>query len=62
MPQYRITSGSFREPDDSIKGTGDTIEMGEDVAALHPTRLQLLPDAQAVEKTPLDMPTLQVKD
>lgn len=48
MPRYRITSGTFREPDDTIKGAGDEIEMGEDIARQHPNSLVLI-DVPAAE-------------
>lgn len=40
MPKYAITSGTFRDHDDTIKGPGDTIELPEELASQHATRLQ----------------------
>lgn len=56
MPRYRITSGTFRDSDDSTKCAGQTIELGEDIARLHAAQLQPVPvpaeakaDAQAAQ-------------
>lgn len=51
MPQFLILSGTFREPDDTVKGPGDTIELGEDIARLHAGKLQPV-DAQPVAAEP----------
>ncbi len=40
MNAYLIISGSFRMDDGSTKQTGETIELTDDVAALHPEKLQ----------------------
>lgn len=42
MPLYRITSGTFREPDDSIKCPGDEIEVEESFAKQHGESLVLI--------------------
>ena len=46
MPHYRITAGSFRDHDDTVKTAGEEIEMGEDIAQQHPGKLQRI-DAPA---------------
>ncbi len=47
MKTYLITSGSFRLDDGSVKHAGETIELHDDVAALHAPQLQLQAQAQA---------------
>ncbi len=42
MPFYRITSGTFREPDDSIKGPDDEIQVDEAFAKQHAESLVLI--------------------
>lgn len=52
MPHYRITAGSFRDTDNSIKTAGDTIELPPEVAAAHADKVQLLdpqPGAEPVQ-------------
>ena len=45
--KYRIKPGaSFRDSDDSIKTGGQTIELSQDVAALHADKVEPL-DAEA---------------
>jgi hypothetical protein len=51
MPRYRITSGTFRDSDDSVKGVGDEIEMGEDIARQHAGSLELLDAPAPVAET-----------
>jgi hypothetical protein len=48
MPTYRIRSGfRFLDSDNSIKTGGDLIELGIDVAAAHPEKLDPVdPDEQ----------------
>lgn len=45
MPRYRILPGhSFVDSDGSVKGGGQSIELGDDIAAQHPDKLQLQPE------------------
>lgn len=50
MPWYLIKNGTFRDSDDTIKGPGDRIELGEDVAARHPGQVEL--EKPAEQETP----------
>lgn len=47
MPHYRILSGTFRLDDGTLASPGDTIELGDDVAAQHPDKVALLPEPAA---------------
>lgn len=40
MKTYTITSGSFRLDDGTLKQAGETVELHDDVAALHAGKLQ----------------------
>lgn len=43
MPLYRIRPGhSFRLPDGSVQTGGAVIELGTDVAAVHPSAVELI--------------------
>lgn len=42
-PAYIVTDGAFDGPDGKPVGEGGTIELDEDVARLHPTRLRPAP-------------------
>jgi hypothetical protein len=51
MKTYLITNGSFRMPDGSLKHTGETIELDDDVAQLHAEQLQVAePEQQPAEQ------------
>lgn len=50
MPRYRITNGSFRLDAGNLAGPGDTIELGEDIAAQHPDKVTLV--IESSEPTP----------
>jgi hypothetical protein len=52
MPRYRITSGTFRDADDTVKGVGAEIEMGEDIARQHASSLELLDAPAPAPETP----------
>jgi len=45
MKHYRITSGSFRMPDGTLKTAGEEIELASDVAASHADKLEELQPA-----------------
>lgn len=50
MPKYKIRPGeSFRDSDGSIKGGGETIELCDEMAAVHRDRIEPLPEENAVE-------------
>jgi len=49
MKTYTITSGSFRRDDGSVANTGETIELEDDVAALHASQIQPVTAAPAAE-------------
>lgn len=50
MKRYRVTSGSFRLPDDRIVGTGEIVELPEDLATLHAAQLAEEPSPVALAK------------
>ena len=45
MPRYLITNGDFRLDDGRLAGPGETIELGEDIAALHTDKVTLVTEA-----------------
>jgi hypothetical protein len=48
MPRYRIKpGGSFRMPDGQVKTVDDEIDLDTDVAAMHASVLEQLPDQAA---------------
>lgn len=61
MPKYLILPGhTYRVDAKTVKGPGDTIELADDVAALNPNSVQLLPDEApeaASTELPADLPT-----
>ena len=60
MPKYRILpGGSFRLPDGSLLAAGADIDLATDVAAMHPGKVELLPEAEpeaASSDAPADPP------
>lgn len=52
MPHYRITQGSFRDSDNSIKSVGDHIELPIEVAELHAYKVELLDQQPGVAPVP----------
>lgn len=45
MPQYKIRPGeSFRDSDGSIKGGGETIELCDEMAAVHRDKIVPVPE------------------
>lgn len=40
MDTYRILSGTFKQPDGTVLGAGEQIELASDVAAAHAAQLQ----------------------
>tara|TARA_B100001105_G_scaffold254440_1_gene250302 strand:+ start:667 stop:855 length:189 start_codon:yes stop_codon:yes gene_type:complete len=56
MPKYVIQPGhTYRVDANTVKGPGDTIELADDVAALNPNSVQLLPD-EAPDAAPTALP------
>lgn len=59
MPMYRILpGGSFRQPDGSLLTAGADIDLATDVAAMHPGKVDLLPEA-APDAAPAEPPADQ---
>lgn len=55
MPKYRILPGhTYRDADGSVKGPGAEIELGDDVAAMHPGSVELIPDAAEPAEQPAE--------
>ena len=53
MPHYRIRQGeSFRDSDGTIKTGGHTIELPDDMAALHLDKVKPLPPSPQADPMP----------
>jgi len=55
MKKYDITEGTFRDSDGTVKGVGDTIELDDDMAAVHAGRVRLAPSESEEKATANDV-------
>ena len=53
---YRIVAGTFREPDGSVKGVGDTIELADQDATTHSLSIELVTEPDETAKDPAAVP------
>ncbi len=49
--KFIITEGTFRDSDGSTKGVGQTIELDDEMAKVHATRVQAAPQEEGADAT-----------